>query len=335
MATAAKDIVAVDRSDASLPVMALSPNDILVGDRLGAFHVDKAAALGRLMAQDGQLTPIMVRKSGPRAAAPWTLVAGHHRLEGARLEGLAVIDAVEMFGSADDYRNAEAQENLARASRSPLERANFVRAVADAAEARLKEQHGDLTPEQIAVRARWDAVKGKAPGVERADTLAEAEADHTAANFAVVYQWQDSAADALGLSKRTIRDDLALHRALVAPFPALWRALATHPIVGDNASALREIATYAEGARRAIIEGLIEAPDMTLTQALEGLGLTNAKAPAATGATKYMNNAEANIARLTASQQRDFVPVLLKALKPSVLDDLAAAIAAAKTEAGA
>lgn len=81
MATAAKDMLD------GAAVLALSPSDILIGDRLGAFWPDKAAALGKMMAQDGQIVPIIVRKSGSRAAAPWTLVAGHHRLEGAKLEG--------------------------------------------------------------------------------------------------------------------------------------------------------------------------------------------------------------------------------------------------------
>lgn len=320
MATAVKDVM----DGAS--VLALSPHDIIIGERQGAFWPDKAAALGKMMAQDGQIVPIIVRKSGPRAAAPWTLVAGHHRLEGAKLEGFAIIDAVELIGSQDDYLKAEALENT-RPTRSPLERACFVRAIAEAAEKRLKDLHGDLTPEQIKARARWDAVSGKAPGVERDGAVADAEADNAAANFAAAYQWQDSTAEAIGMSKRTVRDDLALHRALVVPFPTLWRGLATHPIVGENASALREIASYQSiEARRAIIEGLIEAPDMTLAQALEGLGLSKPAAPAATGATKFMNNAASNIDRLSAEQQRSWAPAFAETIKPSALEAMRAAI---------
>ena len=75
-------------------ILSLSPDQISVGERLGAFWPDKAAALGKLMAQDGQNEPIKVRSTGPRAAKPWALVAGHHRLEGAKLEGLVLIDAI-------------------------------------------------------------------------------------------------------------------------------------------------------------------------------------------------------------------------------------------------
>jgi hypothetical protein len=286
------------------------------------------------MAEDGQNEPIKVRKSGPRAAKPWTLVVGRHRLGGALLEHFAVIDAIEAFGDDATLRKIEASENIERGSRSPLERANFVRAIADAAEARLKDQHGDLTPEQIAVRARWDAMKSKALGAERDDDLNDAEANYTADILSGVYNWQETVAEAMGMTSRTVRRDLALHRALIAPFPALWRDLATHPIVGENASALREIASYAVDTRRDIIESLIDAPDMTLAQALEGLGQTTPKAPAATGATKFQNNAGKNIARLSLSDQRSWAPAFAQALKPQALRDFATAILARIEEEG-
>lgn len=177
MATAAKQVV-----ETAGAVLALDPNDILIGDRLGAFHPDKATALGQLMVTDGQIVPIIVRPSGPRAAKKWTLVAGHHRLVGALTFHMAIIYAIVIDADADPLQ-VEAMENAARPSRSPLERASFVRAIADAAEARLQEQHGDLSPQQVGIRKRWDVKKAKAVGVEREGDLNEAEADHTSANF--------------------------------------------------------------------------------------------------------------------------------------------------------
>lgn len=320
MATAAKSM------DDAVIVLSLSPNDVLIGDRLGAFHPDKAAALGKMMAEDGQIVPIIVRKSGPRVSAPWTLVAGHHRLEGARLEGLAVIDAIEMVGSLDDYLKAEAIENAARPERSPLERASFVRAIADAAEARLKDQHGDMSPEQIAARARWDSLNGKVAGVERVETLNDAEADNARLNLSHAYGWRDEVADAMGMSLASIKRDIALHRALIAPFPALWRDLATHPVVGSNASALQDIAAYAVDARRAIIETLLKDPEMALQQALDALLLKARKGAAATGATKFMNNMTTNLTRLSAGDQVQIAPAIVGAMKPSALLALRAAL---------
>lgn len=312
-------------------VLQIAVDDIVVGDRIGILWPDKAAALGQLIAASGQRTPINIRANGPKATKPWTLVAGWHRLEGAKLAGLRVIDAIQVYG---DFREIEAEENLHRRALAPIERACFVRAVADAAEARLKDQHGDMTPEQVAARARWDAVRNKAKDVERDETLVDAEADHARLNLSRAYGWRDETAAAMDMSLAAIKRDLALHRAIVAPFPDLYEALARHPIVGENASALREIASYAEPSRRAIIEGLIQAPDMTLAQALEGLALKAGKAPTPTGATKYMDNAGSNIARLTLGQQKDWAPAFTQTLKPQALHAFAAAIAARIEELG-
>lgn len=329
MATAAKKVVEPARA-----IIKVHPSDVAIGERLGAFHPDKGAAIGKLMAQDGQIEPIQIVRNGPKAATPWTLVVGRHRHHGAECEGL-MLDAFEVEGDAVTLRRIEADENVKRGSRSPLERASFVRAIADAAEARLKDHHGDLSPQQIGIRKRWDAMKAKAPGVERDDDLVDAETDYSAANFATVYGWQDSAADALGLSKRSIRDDLALHRALIAPFPALWRGLATHPIVGENASALRDIAAIGDiENRRALIESLVDTPEMTLGEAMDGLGLSTPKAAPATGATKYMNNTTSNLARLSAGDQARIAPEIVKTMKPSALLALRAALDARIKEEG-
>ena len=324
MATAAKEATNV-----AGVILALSPDDVLVGERLGAFWPDKAAAIGRLMSEDGQNEPIKVRQSGPRAKKPWTLVAGLHRLEGAKLEQLAIIDAIEVIGDEATLRKIEASENVERGSRSPLERACFVRAIADAAEARLKDQHGDLSAQQIGIRQRWAEMQAKAPGVERDDDLNDAEADYTADILSGLYGWQESVAEAMGMTSRSVRRDLALHRAIVAPFPGLWRNLAVHPIVGENASALRDIAAIKdERTRGDLIEGLISNPELTLAQAKEGFGLSTPSAPGATGATKFMNNATANLARLSAGDQAKIAPEIVNTMKPTALLALRAALEA-------
>ncbi len=331
MATAAK-LVEPAQVDA---VLQIPLDDIEVGERLGAFWPVTAAAIGRLMVEDGQNEPIKVRKNGPRAAKPWTLVAGLHRLEGARLEQLRAIDAIIVSGDEKALRRIEASENIERGSRSPLERANFVRAIADAAEVRVNDQHEGLSQQEIAIRKRWAEMQAKAPGVERDDDLTDAEADHTSANLALVYGWADETADGLGMSRRAMFRDLALHRAIVAPFPQLWRALATHPVVGENASALHKIAGIKdEGSRRDLIEGLIAAPEMTLDQALEGLGLSRPVAPAATGATKFMNGTTSNLARLSAGDQARIAPEIVKTMKPSALLALRTALDARIQEEG-
>lgn len=318
MATAPK--IAPEQADV---VMMLSPDDVAVGERLGVFWPDKAAALGRLMAEDGQDTPIKVRRCGPRAAKPWELVQGLHRLEGAKLERLPIVLAVQATGDEVELRRLEASENIERGKRGPLERANFVRAIADAAERRVKDHHSGLTPEQIAVRARWDALKAKAAGVARAEELDEAEADYTADNLSCVYGWQESIAEAMGMTSRSVRRDLSLHRALIAPFPGLWRDLAVHPVIGDNAAALREIAAIRdEQVRRELIALIIAHPDMALAQAKAKAGLADAAAAPATGATKYINGTVSNLGRLSAEQQRSIATNIAETIKPTALTAL-------------
>lgn len=329
MATAAKEVTATAAS-----VFQIAPDDILIDERIGLFWPDKAAALGKLMAQDGQHEPIKVRKNGARAKKPWTLVVGLHRLEGAKLEGFRVIDAIEVFGDARQLREIEASENLHRRSLAPIERACFVRAIADAAEDRMKGQHEGLSQQQIAIRSRWEAESAKAAGVVREDELAEADAAHTTANIAAVYGWSASVAEAIGMSERSVFMDLALHRAIVAPFPDLYRDLAKHP-VAENASALREIASVKDMAtRRSLIEGLISNPEMTLAQAKEGLGLSSSAAPTPTGATKFMNNTTSNLARLSAGDQAKIAPEIVKTMKPTALLALRAALDARIQEEG-
>ena len=329
MATAAKEVTATVAS-----VFQISPDDILIDERIGLFWPDKAAALGKLMAEDTQREPIKVRKNGARAKKPWTLVVGLHRLEGAKLEGFRAIDAIEVYGDAHQLRDIEASENVHRRSLGPIERACFVRAIADAAEDRLKGQHEGLSQQQIAIRARWEAEKEKAAGVVRDEDLADAEADHTRCNLHRVYGWRDEAAAAMGLSLDQIKRDLALHRAIIAPFPDLYRDLAKHP-VAENASALREIASVKDMAtRRSLIEGLISNPELTLAQAKEGLGLSSSAAPAPTGATKFMNNTTSNLARLSAGDQAKIAPEIVKTMKPTALLALRAALDARIQEEG-
>ncbi|PZU56615.1 MAG: hypothetical protein DI547_16200 [Sphingobium sp.] len=323
-----------DPSHQDAVILSINPDDIEIGERLGVFWPDKAAALGKLIAQDGQNDPIKVRKNGNRAKKPWRLVVGLHRLEGVKMEGLRAIDAIEVWGNDEQLREIEASENVHRRALHPLERASFVRAVADAAEARMRGDHEGLTQQQIAVRARWNDVSRKADAVVPVEAKAEIEAGYTTAKLAVVYGWSAQVAEAMGLSERAMFRDLALHRGIIDPFPTLWRDLAKHPVVGENASALREIVAVRNvNDREKVIAELLRFPALTVGEAKErcGIGIGDARqTPPATGATKFMNNALSNIGRLSVGQQRDFLPALLKALKPSVIDLLEAQIATFK-----
>lgn len=218
---------------ANAQVMALDPAEIFVPDRIGFYHEDKATALGRLIAVDGQRDPIKVQ---PRKGnQPWKLVTGLHRLRGCEMEGIQVY-ALEVQGQAEDLADLEASENLHRRPLGPIERAKFTAALVQAAQDRIAREHGDLKQHQLGAKARWQRVKDKET---TADQVLQQEADDAADKMSAAYSWQESVADALGLDRRTIRRDLSLFRLLIEPFPDLIEALAKHPVVGENARSLR------------------------------------------------------------------------------------------------
>ena len=211
---------------ANAQLIELSPNDIDEATRIGFLHEDKAAALGRLMAVDGQRDPIKVVRSWPKRTIeeivaegkkPWRLVTGMHRLVGARLESMTVF-AIEVSGKPEDLADLEASENLHRRPLAPIERAKFTAALVQAAQERIAREHGELSQQKLAIKARWARVQAHEI---TADQALKEETDDTADKMSAVYGWQDSVADALGLDKRTIRRDLSLYRLLIEPFPDL------------------------------------------------------------------------------------------------------------------
>lgn len=288
---------------ANAQVMAIDPADIFVPERIGFLHEDKAVALGRLMAVDGQRDPIKVvaRKGFPQ----WRLVTGRHRLRGAELEGLPVY-ALEVLGKAEELTDLEASENLHRRPLPPIERAAFVHALCQAAQERIAREHGGLSQHKLAVKARWDRVKH---GEINADQALREESEDTADKMSAVYGWVESAADALDLDKRTIRRSLELHRLLIEPFPDLIEALSKHPVVGENASQLKMIAAVQDEAkRREVIEALLADPEIGSEDAIITAGLVDGgpKGPS-TPEEKLLSRATATLHRMSDSEREAFV----------------------------
>lgn len=299
---------------AKAQLLELSPQDVHIPARIGFLHEDKAAALGRLMAVDGQRDPIKV--VAQKGEQPWRLVTGMHRLMGANYEGIPVF-AIEVTGKAEDLADLEASENLHRRNIEPLERAKFVNALATVARERLAREHGEtLSDQQLAIKARW----ARAGAEERRETVVEGIAADTAATIAAVYNWQDSVCAAMGLAPRTIRDDLRLHRYIVEPFPELVEMLAKHPEVGANGKALKDIANIeSEDKRRAVIEILIDS-DATLAEAMAKAGAPSPSQPAATPVhyEKYCSAIHNNFSKLGLSEKRLYLPRFVALLSPDL-----------------
>lgn len=303
-------------------ILKLNPTEIVVGPRIGMFWPNKAAALGALMQRDGQTDPIKVRlvrgKSGK--ADVYHLVAGLHRLEGARQEAMGHIDAIEVFGGRDELLRIEASENMNRRDFGPIERSMFVRAMADIAEGEFAKGHDGLSAQQIGQVKRWHGNRDNV--AIRADQRDELEAESSAAIVAGLYGWQSHVAASLGFSVRTLRDDLAIYRTIVAPFETeLVRHLAERPLGQQRKSVMAIAAIPDEAARRALIETIASYPAMaSVAEALHFIGIkTSAKAPPAEGQTKFLNNAGSNLDRLSASSWVSFAPTFAEKIKPSAL----------------
>jgi ParB family transcriptional regulator, chromosome partitioning protein len=282
----------------------LSPLHVDEGTRIGFLHEDKAAALGRLMAVDGQRDPIKVVANPGNANQPWRLVTGMHRLIGARIEGITVW-AIEVAGKPEDLADLEASENLHRRPLAPLERAKFVHALCEAATLRIARQHGDLTQAQIAIKARWDRVRNLDLKVEQA---LQDEATDTEDKMSAVYGWQESAADAMGLDPRTIRRALRLYRLVIEPFPDLIEALSKHPVVGENDKQLRDIADLpGENQRRAVIEALLADHELSADAARVQVGIAGVTSATPAPYDKFAGQISTGWQRLSLPQKREFV----------------------------
>lgn len=306
---------------ANAQLLELAPSDVLIPERIGFLHEDKAAALGRLMAVDGQRDPIKVVRNLPskpiadvvaEGKLPWRLVTGMHRLMGATYEGIPIF-AIEVSGKPEALADLEASENLHRRPLAPIERAKFTAALVQAAQERIAREHGDLGQQRLAIKARWDRVKAAETTAEQA---LKDETEDTCAKIAHVYGWEESVGEALGMSRRTIHNDLALFRLLIEPFPELAEALSKHPVVGENASQLKAIAQVKDEARRrTVIETLLDDLQMTADTARIRAGIDSPEGLKPSPEQKFADAVIGNLGRLNATQQKSHVDSIVGALK--------------------
>lgn len=301
-------------------VLALSPDDIEVGERIGLFWPEKAEAFGARIRVDGQNDPIKVRRNGNRAEKPWRLVAGLHRLEGIRGERLPIVFAIEVFGDEHQLRAIEASENMDRRDFGPIERAMHIRAIASVHEAQFGEGFDGLSPQQVGMRRRWAAARDSV--AVRDDEKAELEALNSEAVAAGLYGWQENAAAAAGLKARSLRNYLLIYRTIVDPLPTLAAQLARTRL-GGNLDALLTLAKTVDFETRAkLIEAIVADPEIKSVdeaRVLVGLAESKGKRDQAVGQTEYMNRAGTNLERLSSSGWREFAKPLAEKIKPSAL----------------
>lgn len=255
MASAARDVLLTEQLAEIDSEFAIDVAEIDLGPRLREVDGLWAEALGELMLREGQRVPIDIGRN-PETDR-WQLHgAGGHRLVGATRIG---IECVKVKVHAWDPVAAELREiadNLHRRDLDPFDRAQFV----DRAVKCYKRLRG-IDPKKdgrsASAQTRWQK-------------QLQADAVDTTATFAVVYGWSAEVGAQLGVSERTIRDQLLLARRLD---PSLIQRLreVRHPIL-SNASQLRALAKLDETAQVPVVAHLIgdatHAPAKTVAEAL-------------------------------------------------------------------
>ncbi|WP_052507978.1 MucR family transcriptional regulator [Sphingomonas hengshuiensis] len=212
--------------------------DVREGERLRPIDPVWAEALGGIMAKEGQQTPIEICAEAGKPG--WLLVAGGHRLRGAGMVGMELIEARIVSGSEAHRRMREVTENLWRRELEPIDRAAFLAELVT-----LHKVSRGIDPTKdgrsASVQVRWQ----KALKEEAADTTA---------TVAVVYGWSAEVGEQLGLSERTVRNDLYLYRRLAPSLIARLRAV-RHPVAG-NAAQLKALAKLEPGEQAAVVDML-------------------------------------------------------------------------------
>lgn len=289
MAEPALTIVSSAADPATVEQIVLLPVDqIDDSDRLRPVDPVWAAALGRIMAVDGQDEPIAVCKLPGRTG--WKLITGGHRMAGARSEGWATIKAVVKSADALDRRRREVSENLWRKGLDPLDRAAFVAELHEVLRARAGIEAG-VEGRAISASVRWQAA------------LKE-EAGDASASIALAYGFAEGIGDQVGLSRRTVYGDLELHRRLS---PSVAAQLRSHP-VGRNAAQLRALTKLSEADQKRAAEMILQGRVKSAGEAvslLAGKVQPSAEAKrlsAFVGALQRMGRAERKAALKTVRQ---------------------------------
>lgn len=253
-------------------VLSLDPATIDpdIEGRIGLFYPEKAEALGILMAEHGQKTPIHVLRNADGSAYPWKLVTGLHRLRARLADGVDVL-AVEENLLRNDADFVQASENLHRRELEPLERAMFIRAMVDIVRAKLLKEYGVESHEALGGKAR--AARVQYSDAEKADELANAAVD----NLSRAYGWKAQVAEASGFGPKDIQRSMRIYRCIVADNRDLMDAFKDLD-VAKSADALLKIAALKDAAlRRKVIETLIGGPK-DLGYVFQMLGIAQAKA---------------------------------------------------------
>ncbi|MFT8515636.1 MAG: ParB N-terminal domain-containing protein [Acetobacter persici] len=214
-----------EKQDVILPEQASIPvAQIDVGERLRTIDPDWAAMIATSMQEEGQRTPIEVRKTGKR----YKLIAGGHRLEALRLAQIENAWCVVKKVSDDEAELLEIDENLYRRELSALDKATSL--------ARRKEVYEKLHPEA-------------ANGGDR-------KSDQNEKLFVLIPAFTQATAEKLGLSRRSIEMAVSRFKHIMPDV----REKISSTWLADNGAQLDALAKETPDMQRQIAEAVHQWP---------------------------------------------------------------------------
>jgi ParB-like chromosome segregation protein Spo0J len=214
-------------------------DQVQVGKRLREVDPVWAEALGQVMVREGQDQPIQIcRVPGDKL---WTLVDGAHRIAGAKMAGIVYLKALVVSANRDDRRQREINAQLwHRGLSDPIDRAAFMAELVSLKRAQAGFVAADHRSASVAKRWKQDIAD---------------EADQTVETISTVYGFSDEIGEQLGLTGRTVRNDLLLYRRLAPSQIARLREV-RHP-VATNATQLRALAKLEHADQAKIVDLLV------------------------------------------------------------------------------
>lgn len=218
----------------------LKLTDILIPERLRAVEEEQAIAIAKSMVEHGQITPIAVRAT-PAASAPYTLVAGAHRIRSAAINAWDEIDAIVVKADKAEALLLEISENLFRNELSVIDRAIFVQTYREVWE----QKHGTIG-------RGGDQKSNRQVGGLIGQSVVDLIAEEAEKGFA------RDVADRLGISKRATERLDQIARNL---HPSLRQRL-RGTAAADNQSLLLKLARQEPGLQKKMTTALDRGSDV-------------------------------------------------------------------------
>lgn len=200
-------------------------------DRARLVDEDHALAINASIVEHGLLSPILVRAT-PRAARPYTLVAGAHRLRAMVQLEETEIDCLVFKGDKVQAVLAEVTENIFRNELSVLDRAVSIQIYRDAWE----DKHG--------------AIKRGNPDLSNSVNLMELVEDEASKGFS------QQCADRLGFSVPKVERLTRIAKTITGELRQTIRTL--YPALADNQSVLLKFCDLDPSQHKALITALGE-----------------------------------------------------------------------------